>query len=76
MYSYMYLRKDLTGETILWLTDITLFSVFPNTMAYENTQNNISMCHQFGIYTTFTPHDQMLRLKSKKFGGYKIPVTS
>ena len=33
-----------------------LFSVFPNTMACENTQTIIYVCHQFDNYTTFAIH--------------------
>ena len=43
--------KFLTGKIFFSLSEIVLFSVFPNTMAYENTQQN-SICHQF----LFIPH--------------------
>ena len=46
----------LTGKIILWLSEIALFSVFPDTVTYENTKNLIFICHQFGIYTTFAIH--------------------
>ena len=48
-----------------------LFSVFQNTMAYENThKKKISISHQFGIYTTFAIH--MTKFESKKYGGMVI----
>ena len=46
---------DLAGKIILWLSEIALFSVFSNTMAYEK-KCFISISHQFDMYTTFAIH--------------------
>ena len=54
--SVMYILMDLTGKILLWLSGIFFFSVFLNTMAYENTQKMIFISHQFGIYITFAIH--------------------
>ena len=45
----IHLKEDLTGKIILRLSEIALYSVFPNTMAYENTKQWIVISHQFGI---------------------------
>ena len=41
------LRGDLIGKIFFSPSEMVFFSVFPNTMAYENPQKKNSICHQF-----------------------------